>query len=452
MFDKLSKFYFDAQNQKKDRWDFAHQIEANSTAKIAATLSAPENWTPRNILNYRYLGLISKSKSSVSITDVGELFLDSDWTVRQSLIDEQLLKMWLKNPTNNRKKIDVFPLPTLALICSKVGTLAFHEFYLTVIWVNKDTDVDKCVELIFDLRKLSQERLAEIKRKAVAITGNKDLAGSSRRIFGMLQLHSAFRKSHSMNGEPQISLIGSPAEADKYFGRAILELNSKDSSKYVEWLEEPFSMALPRYINEDAVIKESSRGTDVIDSTLVYKELLLSPTANSTGSRRNKSIRQKIDFEAKNKVTAQAGNKSEEIVLAREIRALSLAGKKDLAQSVKRVSLESESYGFDILSFDLDGNERHLEVKGIKQFSNENRIFMTSNEIETASLDVHYELVLVFNYDDPRPKIFSGSQLLDAVRVHKLRSSAGQGTISLRTQSLEIVFSPHTSNDLESVP
>ena len=446
MFEALANFYLGSDNQIKHSWEFAHQIEANSIEKIAETLRDSSNWTTRNTLNYRYLGFIRNLKSKVSITDAGELFLVSDWHDRQLILDEQISKMWLRNPTNPRKKIDIFPLPTLALICSQINSITLQEFYLVVTWINSDFEIEKCIELIKSLRSLSAGELRDVEERAIKYSGKKDLKGDSRRIFGMLQAHSAFKKLKSHDGEYRISLIGNQESAKEYFEHAITELRSNDLVKYESWLEEPIFLSLPTYLSESVVLEESHLASSLDASPISYPDLLLRPARALEKSKpKKKSIRQKIDFEARNQVSSNAGSKCEQIVLDREIKSLTAAGKADLAGTVRRVSLESESYGFDILSFDLDGNERHLEIKGVKQMSTENRIFMTTNEIETASMDVHYELIVVFNYDDPEPQIFNANQILDSVRGHNLRSISEDGNVTLKTQSLEILFAPFSS-------
>ena len=53
----------------------------------------------------------------------------------------------------------------------------------------------------------------------------------------------------------------------------------------------------------------------------------------------------------------EIGRKGEEFVVDFERKALTAAGRTDLIDKVKRISIENVSAGFDILSFDENGNE-----------------------------------------------------------------------------------------------
>ena len=65
---------------------------------------------------------------------------------------------------------------------------------------------------------------------------------------------------------------------------------------------------------------------------------------------------------------------------------------------VRRDSLESDDYGFDILSFDKDGNERYLEVKTTKTNGKNFSFILTKNEFEQAKkYGNKYSFVIVFD-------------------------------------------------------
>jgi hypothetical protein len=76
------------------------------------------------------------------------------------------------------------------------------------------------------------------------------------------------------------------------------------------------------------------------------------------------------------------GHIGEEFVLNYERRRLRRAGKKGLAGKVKWVSQKSTCEGYDILSFELDGRKRLIEVKAT---AGKGRVFeMTDNEWRRA--------------------------------------------------------------------
>lgn len=60
-------------------------------------------------------------------------------------------------------------------------------------------------------------------------------------------------------------------------------------------------------------------------------------------------------------------------------------GKKDLAAKVEWVSQDDDSLGYDINSFDKDGNEFHIEVK-TNSSSKYLDFYITANELENLNL------------------------------------------------------------------
>jgi hypothetical protein len=63
------------------------------------------------------------------------------------------------------------------------------------------------------------------------------------------------------------------------------------------------------------------------------------------------------------------GRLGEEFVLNHERRALRRAGRQDLADGVTWISQESVSEGYDILSYELDGEQKWIEVKSTSGLS-----------------------------------------------------------------------------------
>ena len=76
------------------------------------------------------------------------------------------------------------------------------------------------------------------------------------------------------------------------------------------------------------------------------------------------------------------GSLGEEWVVDHEIRNLRDAGRNDLAEKVRRISIVNVGAGYDVLSFEADGTEKYIEVKTSVLTTNVFQI--TANEIETA--------------------------------------------------------------------
>jgi hypothetical protein len=90
------------------------------------------------------------------------------------------------------------------------------------------------------------------------------------------------------------------------------------------------------------------------------------------------------EFERILKQAAENGSLGEAYVFAEEKKRLLAGGRGDLAERVRWVSLESVSEGYDILSYELNGTDRYIEVKATQGAG---RAFpMTLNEWRVARL------------------------------------------------------------------
>lgn len=88
------------------------------------------------------------------------------------------------------------------------------------------------------------------------------------------------------------------------------------------------------------------------------------------------------------------GMKAEEIVLKAEKDYLIKAGKKDLAELVKNES--NKNYlGYDILSFEIDGSEKYIEVKS--NVGSQKQFFLSSNELLKSKTLPNYYIYHVIN-------------------------------------------------------
>jgi hypothetical protein len=89
-----------------------------------------------------------------------------------------------------------------------------------------------------------------------------------------------------------------------------------------------------------------------------------------------------------------------------EIKKLQEAGRKDLAKKVKRVSLTSDTYGYDILSFDTDGTEKFIEVKATRAKVGSANFFFTANELREAKQSKNYFIYMVYDVVSVSPKVW----------------------------------------------
>lgn len=107
------------------------------------------------------------------------------------------------------------------------------------------------------------------------------------------------------------------------------------------------------------------------------------------------------DFETKIK---RIGSRGELIIFNMEREYLTKHGKSQLADLVKDVS--SENTGYDILSYNLDGSEKHIEVKSTVSKPPEINFYITRNELNKARELPNYLIYVVFEVNTMKPKIF----------------------------------------------
>lgn len=90
----------------------------------------------------------------------------------------------------------------------------------------------------------------------------------------------------------------------------------------------------------------------------------------------------------------------EQFVLNLERTSLTSAGRVDLAHRVRLVAIEDEALGYDVLSFSLNGDEMHIEVKATTQSKHNAECFwLSTNEVQKASVDPQWTVYRVWNID-----------------------------------------------------
>jgi len=96
----------------------------------------------------------------------------------------------------------------------------------------------------------------------------------------------------------------------------------------------------------------------------------------------SKSLRgRKPNYLAEAVRNTKLGNHGEDLIVRYEHQVLRDANRDDLAKKVKRVSVDDDSLGYDILSFTTSGDARYIEVKSTTGGSSANVPFnLTENE------------------------------------------------------------------------
>jgi hypothetical protein len=139
----------------------------------------------------------------------------------------------------------------------------------------------------------------------------------------------------------------------------------------------------------------------------VFIELNINTQAISIKEKTKDRQPRIVDFEKENKRNKKIGDQGELIVKKMEIEHLKSNGKRDLAANVKRISKENVSAGYDILSFEMDGTEKYIEVKSTSNSpSNVANFIITDNEYRKAKELDNYYLYIVFEVKSTEPKIW----------------------------------------------
>lgn len=135
------------------------------------------------------------------------------------------------------------------------------------------------------------------------------------------------------------------------------------------------------------------------------EQTILPPNNELTDSLNKK--RAKTDYEKENRLFKLLGDRGEDLVLKFEQERLQAAGLKALAKKAKRISLDSDSWGFDILSYNDDKSERYIEVKATQAKAGPANFFLTINELKAAKEEgERYYIYIVYEILTPNPKIW----------------------------------------------
>lgn len=100
----------------------------------------------------------------------------------------------------------------------------------------------------------------------------------------------------------------------------------------------------------------------------------------------------------------EKGSWAEELVKADEINHLVRCGKASLAGNVQIVS-ENPDYGFDILSFELDGTQKQIEVKSISK-DDPKTFYISANELRKSGELPNYYIHCVSSINNDVQKIY----------------------------------------------
>lgn len=162
----------------------------------------------------------------------------------------------------------------------------------------------------------------------------------------------------------------------------------------------------------DAIDEINKKISSVIDVDIIRKLKYEEPKVRNSKifSRiRNPEIIKKIDYIEKAKTDAEIGELGEKLALEYEYDRLVNEGRKDLAKQIKRISIKSDAFGYDIESFDIiEGRYQKVYVE-VKTTANKTDVdFQVSrNEIETSNdKNKFYCIFRIYDVKNVHPKFY----------------------------------------------
>ncbi|MBX2928048.1 MAG: DUF3883 domain-containing protein [Saprospiraceae bacterium] len=216
-----------------------------------------------------------------------------------------------------------------------------------------------------------------------------------------------------------------------------IEFKHQNISAILVRLGQPYVKGyLPRYnyqkILEDVVVRYLSKNLWIEDKfryfadkdvhnnpTVNFELLLLEPpilwAVNEPAAPSYQRSPIKINYLEREQRNHKLGESGEQVVFNYEKWVLKRNGKESLAEQVKWVSKEEgDGAGFDILSKNLNGTDKYIEVKTTK-LGKETPFFFSRNELLfSQNHDKNYHLFRLFNFDS-NAKMFTKTGSLDTI-------------------------------------
>lgn len=110
------------------------------------------------------------------------------------------------------------------------------------------------------------------------------------------------------------------------------------------------------------------------------------------------------DYKKRDEQRRRLGRVAQEIALESERRRLREANRADLADKVEDIS-NQPGRGYDILSFEVTGERRHIEVKAARKSGNKISFFLSENEWQKSRDLSNYCFYLVFGARKAEPAV-----------------------------------------------
>ena len=143
----------------------------------------------------------------------------------------------------------------------------------------------------------------------------------------------------------------------------------------------------------------------LLDQAIAGAEFIEKMPAIPVSQGKRASALPKIDYIEQQKQRKRIGSRGEAIVLSMEEKRLQDEGRPDLAKNIQHVSNKSDWDGYDILSFEIDGSPRHIEVKATSGGNLDRGFYISANELEKTKALGNYYIYFVFSAMSKNPKV-----------------------------------------------
>lgn len=117
----------------------------------------------------------------------------------------------------------------------------------------------------------------------------------------------------------------------------------------------------------------------------------------------NRNSSGKKDYEKIGKYKKRIGDIGEYIIFNFEKEKIK---KLKLKKEIQHISTKDDNAGYDIKSFNENGEEKFIEVKSTSHKLGNNKIFITANELEKSKELKNYYFYFVFEILSNNPKIY----------------------------------------------
>lgn len=210
----------------------------------------------------------------------------------------------------------------------------------------------------------------------------------------------------------------------------------KSDLGYMLLLEKSLKNFIIENYSENGSLKPNFINNLIIDSaghTIDLKQINIPAPSPASSTKKTIQHPKKIDFEKKHSKNTKIGLLGEKWVFQQEIDRLTKLGRADLANKVKIKSEISDTYHYDILSYDEFGNEIYIEVKTTTSKS-DTAFYISKYELEFGHKNQqNYEIWRLLNFDENKL----------SAEYYILR---GDPTITINAEPVTYSCTPNISN------